>query len=116
MKIKFDVSEKIISFGKHKGKKLGQVPLSYIAWLLTKYEGKSLSRKEIEEEAIKRGCEKRNGQWGIEIKRRTRIPSGFDVNGLGYGSMYGVVETLRDDWESATCYDEMYDYEGIPNR
>ena len=115
MKLNIDLSEKTLSFGKHKGLKLSQVPLSYLGWLLAKYEGNSLTREEIESEAIRRGCEKRNGHWGIEVRRSLRIKSGFDVDGIGYGNMYGVVETLRDDWESASCYDETYDYEGIPN-
>lgn len=69
-KAKFQAFNGKIPFGKHQGKTLKEVPLKYIAWLLTEYEGNKIPKEAIEREALDRGCECRDGVWGIE--RRTR--------------------------------------------
>ena len=52
----FDINtDPVLNFGKHKDKKLSQVPLSYLCWLLTNYEGKSLSKQDLRDEAKSRG-------------------------------------------------------------
>ena len=103
------MSEIYLKFGKHKGEKLEDVPLKYFAWLLTKYEGSSLTKEELETEALRRGCEKRDGRWGIS---RTRHCGGFDPDGFGHGTMVGVIESYNDD---ATCAEDAYSYDGMPN-
>ena len=47
-----------IPFGKYQGQTLQEVPLSFIAWLLTKYEGNKIPRDLIEKEALDRGCKR----------------------------------------------------------
>lgn len=51
----------ILTFGTHKGQKLSEIPLSYLLWLLKNYSGEY--RKEIEEEGLIRGYEKKEGVW-----------------------------------------------------
>ncbi len=104
-----------MTFGKHKGKKLSEIPLSYLGWLLGKYEGLSLCKKDLEAEAIKRGCEKRNGRWGI-MRTRTR-----SVKNMAHGDMETdflgntISCNLRDDWDQCEIGEDIYEYEGIPN-
>ena len=107
--------EIILPFGKYKGMKLSKVPLRYLGWLLTKYEGYRISKEDIELEAKRRGCYKKNGCWGID---KINIPK------QEWKYLYGKVEyqrdflgnyitrTIKDDIEMG---DDIYDYEGIPN-
>lgn len=100
----------ILKFGKHKGKKISEVPFSYFAWLLTKYTGTSLTRKDLEIEAINRGCKKIDGVW--KYSKKLKLKAGFDVYGNGYGFYSGITEHYNED---ASCYDDAYTYSGIPN-
>ena len=108
--------ETVLPFGKYKGQKLSKVPLKMIGWLLVTYSGNQIPKEAIETEAIKRGCEKRNGRWGIERPRNVADP----ISQMGDGDIHvdflgnAISCTLRDD-ESADWGDDMYDYEGIPN-
>lgn len=103
------MSEVYLKFGKHKGERLQDVPLKYLGWLLLKYEGGSLSRKDIEAEALRRGCRLHEGKWQYPA---ISMRSGFDVYGEGYGLMAGVTEIWNED---ASCAEDQYSYEGIPN-
>ena len=109
------MSEIYLTFGKHKGERLQDIPLKYIAWLLTKYEGSRISRQDIEAEAIRRGCEKRNGRWGIV---RNRIRSGFDSDENGFGAMAGISREWKNggEYEPEDQFNDPYNYYGIPNQ
>lgn len=113
------MSNVIIPFGKYKGRSLKSVPLSMIGWLLTTYSGNGLFKKDIEEEALRRGCEKRNNKWGIE---RTRTYSNLSSSRINTIDSYiesdflgnTIMATMKDLNDLENGEDE-YEYEGIPN-
>lgn len=109
-------SDIYLKFGKHAGERLQDVPLKYFAWLLTKYTGKSLTKEQLETEAIRRGCTKRNGHWGIERTRTHLNPSIssaiFDI-GVKH-NLYGIdpfgdIE-LKEDWKGEEYEDYYHDF------
>lgn len=98
-----------LNFGKYKGQSLSSVPMSYLTWLLTEYRGNSLSKGEIENEALVRGCEKRNGVWGIS-REKWNTGVGFDHQVDFLGNV--ITRSVRDDIEMG---EDPWEYEGIPN-
>lgn len=106
-----------LTFGKYKGSDLSEIPLSYLGWLLREYSGSSLAKEDIEAEAISRGCEKRNGKWGIVRSRgysdNWDLGAGFDLQQDFLGNT--VVRRMKDNLEDLDYGEDCYDYEGIPN-
>ena len=93
-------------FGKYKGQTLSDVPMSYLGWLINDYSGTSISKKDIEAEAISRGCFQRNGVWGYYRDNPWDCGVGFDTQIDCLGNL--LTRRINDEGDD-------YEYEGIPN-